>query len=489
MMKQRTYTIMAAALLTAGALLSTACSSEDAVIDNIGQPAEGRAIQFTATLAPKGGASRGQSRAGSNFGEAQPALAEGKGDDGTTTRAITKDKDGENKEILNVAWSEGEEIAVYYEKTDGTFDYRTARVNAVDGETGEASISATLTDAKGGEARFVYPATLHNGEGDIDEQKLLTTQRGILTHSGSGTDYSISKRFDAATATGTIVVTGSGASVSGTLSLTNRVCICKMTFSEEGVGMINALEHVDIHIDGRTYSITPSKYSADKCIYVAMLPVSGSDALFGAYNSGMASGTVTTYGDNYVKLARNVTLEAGKFYRNIPITCVRATEYTGSRTTPILPTLGAVILNNVTVNTSDNAFNIPGSDARFTDNFIIVLKGNNIITSTTQCCAGIFGPSVTRNLTIGGNGSLTATAGPQKPASGERGAAIGGDTGIIEVGTIYIHGTIASLKANGGIGATSNTSCQGVIIDGVANPTSESTYPHLTRSGDTWTHK
>ena len=54
-------------------------------------------------------------------------------------------------------------------------------------------------------------------------------------------------------------------------------------------------------------------------------------------------------------------------------------------------------------------------------------------------------------------------------------------------GSINIHGTIASLTANGGVKASGVD--EKVTIDGVENPTAESTYPHLTRSGDTWTHK
>ena len=79
---------MAAALLTAGALLTTACSNEDdAAIENTTPSVGSETIQFTATLAPKG-------------------------DDGTTTRAITTGKDGENKEILTVKWKAGDQVAV-----------------------------------------------------------------------------------------------------------------------------------------------------------------------------------------------------------------------------------------------------------------------------------------------------------------------------------------------------------------------------------------
>ena len=80
MTMKKTYCIMAAALLLTGALMTTACSSEDEAIESTPepQPAEATAIQFTATLSPKG-------------------------DDGGTTRAISTGTDANSKEILNVA--------------------------------------------------------------------------------------------------------------------------------------------------------------------------------------------------------------------------------------------------------------------------------------------------------------------------------------------------------------------------------------------------
>ena len=91
-MKKQLITI-AVALLTAGAL-TTSCSSEDNIANEpqTQQPA-GNTITLTATLAPKGGASRDQSGTRSGFGEAQPAFGEAKVDDGGTTRAITPGTD------------------------------------------------------------------------------------------------------------------------------------------------------------------------------------------------------------------------------------------------------------------------------------------------------------------------------------------------------------------------------------------------------------
>ena len=382
------------------------------------------------------------------------------------------------------AWVSGEEIAIYYATTNGHAT-ATATVGTPNPD-GSAPITATLSDAKNGtEVDFVYPAYLHNGEGDIDESKLLTQQNGLLTN---GTKKSISRDFDAAKGTGTIIVHGSEASVSGTISLTNQVCICKFSFSLTGGGMIDNIEQLEIYIDGKTYSIVPSGYFSSKTVYVAMLPTSGADAMFGVYNQGnaMAGGGVILYGENYVKLASNVTLEAGKFYRNIPIECQSATEYSGNRTTTItIPDNGAIILNNATVSVSER--NGITTDYGIDANGIIVLKGNNRVATTYTEFAGIKIRAQGGTLYIGGNGSLVASAGPPS-LSGNRGAAIGVDYNM-DGGYINIHGTIASLSVDGGIGGGTKGDIQGVIIDGVVNPTGESTYPHLTRSGDTWTHK
>ena len=150
---------------------------------------------------------------------------EGKGDNGT--RAITTDTE-DGKEILNVAWTAGEEVAVYYQKSDDTYATATATVGEPNAD-GSASITASLDSPKnGGTVKFVYPATLHNGTGDIDESKLLNDQRGFLTYSGWGPDrYSISKFFDAATGSGTLSVSPGKAVTTNRISLTNRCCICK----------------------------------------------------------------------------------------------------------------------------------------------------------------------------------------------------------------------------------------------------------------------
>ena len=203
-------------------------------------------IAFTATLAPKG--------------------------ENPQTKAISSGIDDNGKEILNVAWAVDEKIALYYQISEG-YAKATAKVTEVN--DGVATISASLdaTTIDGGTVQFVYPASLANDKGDdIDESKLMT-QYGKL----DGIANSISKRFDAATGEGKIKLSGgttlpTTATVTdktgtGSVSLQNRVCICKFHLTVYTVGVNGTLVSLkemndDLTIsdgNGHTYTIKSTK--------------------------------------------------------------------------------------------------------------------------------------------------------------------------------------------------------------------------------------
>lgn len=359
-MRRINYVLAVSALSVSATFLASCSKSETTP-----QPEEPQTIQFTATLAPKG---------------------EG-------TKAITIGTDG-GKEILNVAWKANEKIAIYYEKNDGTFDTATANVDAVDPGTGVATISASLPDAKNGRtAKFVFPASLATSTGDIDEAQLLNNQNGLLR-----TDTkNIGKNFDAATATGTISVNGNEASVSGSVKMENQVCICKMTLTfekpqstESGQSGANDRTQAGTTLtiavgDGRTYTIkSPFKdeavavggssttsyrpFQTDDVIYVAMLPI--------------ASQTVTFSSDRFSKTSENVTLEAGKFYRNLPIKC------TYNPPTPHTPVTQDLSTGNITADDGDTI--IQSQDGSTTNTITIVagatvtIRGISINTGYTD---------------------------------------------------------------------------------------------------------
>ncbi len=454
----------------------TSCANEDTALDNTtAQTAEDRTVQFTATLAPKG-------------------------DDGGQTRAITVNKQNTANETLNVAWQKNEEIAVYYEKTNGEHATATAIVGAPN-DDGSAPITATLTDAKAGPAKFVYPATLHDDQGDIDKSKLQNSQQGLLTG-----DNSISTNFDAATGKGTIAVSGSKASVSGSVTMTNRVCICKMTlgFRDGSNPVASGGKTLTIGVgDGSVYTISsPFKdndqpvggaayraFKSGDVIYVAMLPVDSKPVTFTSIS-----------GDKkiYSSISSSVNLTAGSFYRNIPLTLTKVPEAnktlttetgeltlqdgdivtgTGGENTQLKIAAGAtVILMGVTNTGITKAENIAGIECL--GDATIILAGTNSVAGRENA-PGIFIPKGS-TLTILGSGSLTATGGSTSQTFGSiyiGGAGIGGTKNIscgnivIEGGTITATGTGNSAGIGSGDADQAANTCGDISISGSAQVT------------------
>ena len=451
-MKKRIYSIIAATLLTAGVMLTTTvCSNDDAAIDNP-TPTEGsgQTIQFTATLAPKG-------------------------DDGTQTRAITSGTDTNGKEILNVAWAEGEQVAVYYQKTDDSYATATATVGTPNGD-GSAPITATLTNAKGGTAKFVYPATLANNTGDINEAALLS-QNGNLTGANG-----ISTKFDAATGEGTITVSGSEASVSGTVTMTNRVCICKFHFDIlESAGVSGPEREFSPVIirdgNGHTYTITSDRqgdfstrgFKRSDDIYIALFPVSGKTVSF--YNSSLGSGGY----NNYIYTASNTILTAGKFYRNLSIDMVKdantsALPFKDLTKGSVSAVDGDIIYMSSTAATANTITIADGATVTIENvnikatgsagiicsgNATINLEGTNIVTTSAENYPAVQVGPTDKTLTIQGSGSLTATG-------AFYGAGIGGGK-YINCGNITING--GTITATGGAYSTGIGSGSGRIIE------------------------
>ena len=438
-MKRTTYCIMAATLLTAGMLLTTACANDDAAINNN----DAQTVTFTATLAPKG-------------------------DNGGQTRAITTGTDADSKEILNVAWTAGEHIAIYYQKNDDTY----ATVMATVGEPnpdGSAPITATLTNAKGGEAKFVYPYTLHDNAGGIKTSK-FTGQKGTLAD--------ISTNFDAATATGTIDVSGGSASISGKLTMQNQVCICKLKFPilvtlNDGANYYDV--RVNVKKDGTTRSFQASNVPKASMgeVYMAILGTSDSECNFvvtGWYKTSPDDQSATQKG-SYNSTYNNVTLVAGTFYRSVPMLLIGAIDLSkltgnyeaqdGDVLTGTLPSAyhlsiaeGATItLNDVTINDTGGAGITCNGDAT------IILEGDNTVNSTASERAGIqVGPNNT-TLTINGTGSLTANGGYGSAGIGS------GFNGIC--GNITISGgTVTANGGDTGIGSGDNGKCGNITISG-----------------------
>lgn len=469
-MKKTFHILTAALLLTAGALLTTGCGNDDTAIDNgKDQPAQGRTVMFTATLAPKG-------------------------DNGGQTRAITPGTDPiDGKEILNVKWKENEEIALRYQTGPHTYATTIATVGKPNAD-GSAPISAPLTSPMdGGSVTFVYPASLVNEtSNDIDANKLLN-QHGNLTGANG-----ISTLFDAATGSGTLSFAAGNAVVSSKVTMHNRVCICKFKFdfvnlSSSGSGSMGetpSYTPIIIEDGDHTYTIVSDKpddsmyassgsyrgFRSGDDIYVAILPIENKTVTFTATRKGSTDDTYTI-----VKL--NVTLEKGKFYRNLgTITLLKSNVKLSSSTTDLTLNDGDVVtgtggentilkiaagatvtLNCVTNTGITGTTSIPGIECL--GDATIILSGENSVKGR-EYAPGIFVPAgKTLTIQVRGSGTLTATG-------GSNGAGIGGTQNtscgniVIAGGTITATGTGNCAGIGSGEADGANITCGAITISG-----------------------
>ena len=455
----------------------TSCANEDTALDNTtAQTAEGRTVQFTATLAPKG-------------------------DDGGQTRAITVNDQNTANETLNVAWKEGEKIAVYYQKTDDSYATATATVGTPN-DDGSAPITATLPDAKAGsEVTFIYPYSLAK-DGEINKSKLKNNQQGLLTG-----DNSISTNFDAAKGIATLSVAADKAVTADRIKMKNQCCICKFYISFRLQHESSDATHNNISIvfdGGEEYRLSSVPKDRLSALYVAMLPESSAKCTITITELKSSDGgqTATTL-KTYKKIINSVTLAAGHFYRNVPVTmnqpALTATtgnitiststkelllgngavlDGTGGAVTRLMIAAGATVtLKGVTNTGITKPENIAGIECL--GDATIILDGTNRVAGRENA-PGIFIPKGC-TLTIRGSGSLTATGGTTSQTgfgSGNiGGAGIGGTTDIscgnivIEGGTITATGTGLSAGIGSGDADQAANTCGDISISGSAQVT------------------
>lgn len=128
---------------------------------------------------------------------------------------------------------------------------------------------------------------------------------------------------------GGTAITVVGSEGSGPVTMTNEVCICKFHFDlDDGSGLASSIVEKFSPItindgNGHEYIIKSDRldemiggatrgFTKDDDIYVALLPIEGKTVTF-SYQRLTTGGTVT-----YSATKTNVTLEKGKFYRNLP---------------------------------------------------------------------------------------------------------------------------------------------------------------------------
>ena len=428
----------------------------------IQEPTE-NVIHFTATLAPKG--------------------------ENPQSKAITTGMEG-GKEVLNVAWAVGEEIAVYYQTS---VDPATATATVQSVTNGVATITADLTGAiDGSSVSLVYPASLHNGKGGIDETALLN-QNGNLTGANG-----ISTKFDAAIGTSTItLIDGWNESVSDMVTMTNQVCICKFRFHLDAGSTAIQDEFRNVIIfdgNGHTYTITSDKtdemfggtryFRNTDDIYVALLPVSGKVVTFYYTTSGTSQGHSVQW--NYLHTSGNTTLSAGKFYRNIGTINLVRDEFTAGQFTfkdlsagsitassgDIIWQSGGAIANSITIGDGAkvrlHGVNISGAGIFCSGNATINLAGTNTVTNTDISSPAIQAGGSGTTLTIQGSGSMIVTGGKGGAGIGSGFQQSCGDI-VIKSGAITANGGGSGAGIGSGNGAGSGvnqTTCGNITISG-----------------------
>ena len=242
--------IRMAALAMVGAAI-TACSS----IDDEQTATTGKTVVLKGQLAPKGG--------------------------DNTTRSF-----GWDDEKGYAQWVGDEEVAVYYQTSTG---YATATAKLTDDD---GSFEAELVDAVSGEVKFVYPAALHDGEGNYQ-----TT--GIALQDGTIEGLSL---WDIATGQATMTVNGSEATLGDNLTLDPQVGVFRFTLKDED-GFDVSPDKLEIQIGEQlAYTITPTE--AGNILYAAMLPAENANFTFTATKGNVV----------YTKSSESVTIATGKFY-------------------------------------------------------------------------------------------------------------------------------------------------------------------------------
>ena len=423
--------ILSVALLIAGAL-TTGCSSDDLMAEEPVMPQQTeQMMEFTTTMTPKG----------------------------STMRSV--DADGKT------AWVAGEQIAVYYQKTDDSYATATATVGAPNGD-GSAPITATLSGAKnGGAVKFVYPATLHNGTGDIDATALAAQH---------GTIADISANFDACTGSGTLVTNGTTCGTTANVAMTNQVLIGKFTPKYSGA-TINAITTLTVTDGTNTYTVTPTSGTFGTTgIYVAMLPVSDQEVII----------TAGTASQKYGFGGKKITLTAGKLYNNLAIAMLKAHDLTAAAftadedafiyqssadATSNTITIGEnrkVILSGVNIRAGDdNAISCNGSAE-------IVLSSTNTVKNNSVNKAVVKAGPAETTLTIGGAGAIDAQGTDEESSLAIFAAVIGAQNNYTCGNITITGGSItarfsknnngAAIGAGGCLGA--NSKCGNITIKG-----------------------
>ena len=425
--------------MAALALMTVACSNDD---NNFAQqPKTGEGITITAQLAPKSG--------------------------NAATRSLV-----DKSSYIEAKWAVNEHIAILYE-VSGTKYAADARITAVDGTTGAATIEFTVETGTEDETpcTLIYPYSAANDEHDglkaLDA--LLGAQDGKL----------ISRpNLDIRVGAGTIHTATPGLSVEIQPEAQNA--IFKFTIKDaSGQENINVTK-LTITTGAQDFVITPE--GAKSTFFAALPPL-----------TEQAVGFVATGSDGHTYYAGNleVTFTAGKYYQStikmIRHNTIDLSTVTKSVTAKDGDVLTGKLANNVYVNIADGATVMLNgvsinADGKWKTGYhggldcngdatIILMDGTtNTVKGFYENYPGIYVPqnySLTIKGETAGTGSLNASS--NGAGCGIGGGYSGGSYFEINCGNINIEGGIITATGgtqSAGIGGGKSGRCGNITISG-----------------------
>lgn len=167
-------------------------------------------------------------------------------------------------------WSNGDKIAVRYQKTDGSYAKADATVSA--GGNTSATFSAELDSPKAGSVQMIYPANLYQETSPYyNTTTLMTNQKGTLADIG--------QNWNIQTATTTMSISANEATLSAVVQMKSQISLCVFNLMK-GANTEIVATGLKISDGTNNYSITPT--SETNTLYVALLPATDAEFRFTA---------------------------------------------------------------------------------------------------------------------------------------------------------------------------------------------------------------
>lgn len=229
-------------------VVMTACSGDEDILSKTQTPAKGNLVVLKGTLGSKG----------------------------DQTRTVADDGTGN--------WEVGDQFAIYYETYSGHAS-AIATVSSIN-DNGSANFTAKLGAPKKGSnnVSLVYPATAHDGQGGFKTDALMN-QGGTL-------EYINENGLDIETATTTVSVAGTTATLTSDVQMQPEVCIYKMQLRQDYYSDLDPIDHLEINDGTHTYSINAAE--ANNVFTVALLPTENADFTFSTITNESGPGLIYT---------------------------------------------------------------------------------------------------------------------------------------------------------------------------------------------------